>query len=46
VLFAIFQERTLIAYFLLTIAGYIGLSMLLPGAKNIPNRKKIMVATW
>ena len=46
ILFALFHEQKLILYFLLTVASYIVLGIILPGAKNISNRKKIMVSTW
>jgi hypothetical protein len=45
-LYAIFQERLLILYFLLTVAAYMIISFVLPGGRNISNRKKIMVASW
>lgn len=45
VLFAILQQQSLIIYFLLTIAVYMVIGIVLPG-KRISNRKKIMVATW
>lgn len=45
VLFAIIQQQSLILYFLLTIAIYLGIGAVLPG-KSISNRKKIMVASW
>jgi len=46
ILYALFQERTLILYFLIAIGGYIGISIILPGAKSISNRKKFMLASW
>lgn len=46
VLYAIFQERLLILYFILTVVGYLAISFVIPGGRNISNRKKIMVATW
>lgn len=46
VLYAIFQERLLILYFALTVVGYLVISLIVPGGRNISNRKKIMVATW
>lgn len=46
ILFALFNEQQLLLYFFLTIGGYIALSIVLPGGKNISNRKKIMVASW
>lgn len=46
IFFAIFQQQTLILYFLIAIVGYLVISALLPGAKNIGNRKKFMVASW
>lgn len=45
-LFAITREQILVLYFLLTVALYIAISFIIPGARNISNRKKIMVATW
>ena len=44
--FALLHEQKLLLYFFLTIAAYILISILLPGAKKISNRKKIMVSTW
>jgi hypothetical protein len=44
--FAIFHEQRLILYFFMVIASYIVLSIFLPKSQSIPNRKKIMVATW
>jgi hypothetical protein len=46
ILFAIFKEQTLILYFLIVVGGYLVISNILPGAKNIGNRKKFMVASW
>lgn len=46
VLYSIFQERLLILYFILTVIGYLAISFVIPGGRNISNRKKIMVATW
>jgi len=31
---------------MLTVVGYVAISFVIPGGKNISNRKKIMVATW
>ncbi len=45
VLYAILQQQSLILYFLLTVAAYLGISVAI-GGKPISNRKKIMVATW
>lgn len=46
VLYALLEEQSLIIYFLLTVGAYLLISYLLPGAKPISNRKKIMVGTW
>ena len=44
--YAVFEQQSLIVYFSLVVASYIGISFLYPGAKNISIRKKIMLATW
>lgn len=46
VLFAIFEEQSLLIYFFATIGVYYAISMMLPGAQNISTRQKIMVGTW
>lgn len=46
VLYAIFEQQSLIIYFILVVASYVVLSIIYPGAQNISGRKKIMLATW
>lgn len=46
VLYAIFNEPILIAYFLFFVGGYIAISSTYKGARKINSRKKIMMATW
>ena len=46
ILFALFEEQSLLIYFFATIGIYITISLLLPGARNISTRQKIMVGTW
>lgn len=46
ILYALFYERMLIIYFLLVLGIYVVISIILPGAKNISTRKKIMLGTW
>lgn len=45
-LYALFVDRTLFLYFLAVIAIYMGIAAILPGAKNISTRKKLMLGTW
>lgn len=45
-LYALFTEQILIFYFLLVVGAYIAIAEVLPGAKNISIRKKIMLGTW
>lgn len=45
-LYALFQEQLLLFYFLLVVGVYLLVSNLLPGAKELSIRKKIMVGTW
>ena len=45
-LYALFTEQILIFYFLLVVGAYIAIGEVLPGAKNISIRKKIMLGTW
>ena len=44
--YAIFEQQSLLVYFSMVVAAYVVISALLPGAKNISIRKKIMLATW
>ncbi len=45
-LYALLTEQILIFYFLLIVGGYILISSIYPGAKDIGIRKKIMLGTW
>jgi uncharacterized membrane protein len=45
-LYALFAQQILIFYFLLVIAAYIIIGALLPGAKEVSIRKKIILGTW
>lgn len=46
VLYAIFNEPILLAYFLFFVGGYIAISATYKDAKNVGSRKKIMMSTW
>jgi hypothetical protein len=45
-LYALFAEQILLFYFFIVIGGYLLIASLLPGAKDISIRKKIMLGTW
>lgn len=45
-LYAIFVDYRLIFYFLSVVGIYVLISILLPGAKSISARKKLMLNTW
>lgn len=46
VYYALFIDRTVLLPFILIVALYVALSALLPRAKSLSTRKKIMAATW
>jgi ABC-type protease/lipase transport system fused ATPase/permease subunit len=46
VLFALLDQPWLILYFFSVVVVYMVLSVVLPKAKNISNRKKFMVGSW
>ena len=44
--YAAFHQQVLIFYFLTILLLYMGLSFCLPGARNIPIHKKLMLVSW